>query len=163
MFRCLLVLSQFIRNIVNRSNVHKTEKDEYLNVEYNDTIEFIAPINRAKVIKVYDGDTITVAARLTKDKELPLYRFHVRLNGIDTPEVKAKTMREKELAINARDALANMIMGKIVDLRNNKTEKYGRILSDVYYGDVHVNQWMLDHQFAIPYDGRTKIRPDEWN
>lgn len=160
MFRCLLPLPQFIQNVVYSKNTKTNEKD-LMNVEYNDTIEFIAPIQRAKVIKVYDGDTITVAAHLTKD--LPIYRFHVRLNGIDAPEIKAKTMKEKEMAVGARDALANMIMGQMIELKNNKCEKYGRILSDVYYGDIHVNQWMLDNRLAIPYDGKTKMRPDEWN
>ena len=164
MFRCMIpTWSWFYRNRYNigKSQSVDPEDVELSNVEYTDTIEFVAPITTAKVIKVYDGDTITVASRIAKG--LPLYRFHVRLNGIDTPEIKAKTMKEKELAVEARDALANLIMHKMVELRNNKTEKYGRILSDVYIGDIHVNKWMLDHKLAIPYDGGTKTRPENWN
>ena len=33
-------------------------------VNYEDTIPFIPPITHGKVIKVYDGDTITIAALL---------------------------------------------------------------------------------------------------
>ena len=34
------------------------------NIEYRDTTPFIPPIQYGKVIKVYDGDTITIASVL---------------------------------------------------------------------------------------------------
>jgi endonuclease YncB( thermonuclease family) len=61
----------------------------------------------------------------------PLYRLSVRLNGIDTPEIKGKNDDEKEAATAARKALANLIYGKQIRLENIKSEKYGRILADV--------------------------------
>jgi endonuclease YncB( thermonuclease family) len=62
----------------------------------------------------------------------PLYRLSVRLNGIDTPEIKGKNDDEKEAAKAARNALSNLIYGKQIRLENIKSEKYGRILADVY-------------------------------
>lgn len=132
------------------------------NILYKDTVPFVPPIQFGKVIKVYDGDTITIASLLPNTTE-PVYRFSVRLNGIDTAEIKGKTVAEKKSAIHARDLLSELIFGKIVCLQNTKTEKYGRMLADVYCGDIHVNAWMLDNKLAVPYDGGTKIRPDEWN
>ena len=85
-------------------------------INYHDTIEFVPPITGGTVIKVYDGDTITIASRLPY-KESPLYRFHVRLNGIDTPEIKGHANNEKELAKTSRDALHGLIMGKYVTLK----------------------------------------------
>jgi endonuclease YncB( thermonuclease family) len=138
-------------------------KSEYLSsVIYNDTVPFIPPIECGKVIKVYDGDTITIAAKLP-NTEGPVYRFQVRLNGIDSAEIKAKTLHEKALAIVARDALSKMIMDEIVTLKNVSTEKYGRILADVYLDDKNINNWMLDHKYAVPYDGGTKHRPNDWD
>ena len=51
---------------------------------------FIPPVSIAKVIKVYDGDTITVASRLpfTDERKDIIWRFSVRLNGIDCPEIR---------------------------------------------------------------------------
>jgi hypothetical protein len=43
------------------------------------------------------------------------------------------------------------------------TEKYGRLLADVYLEDLHLNAWMLEHNYAVPYDGGTKHRPVEWD
>lgn len=135
---------------------------ELQNVDYHDTHAFVPPIHIGKVIKVYDGDTITIASKYPGAEDSPMYRFSVRLNGIDSAEIKGKTFVEKERAILARDALSKMILNKIVILKNLSTEKYGRLLADVYLEDLHLNAWMLEHNYAVPYDGGTKHRPAEW-
>ena len=132
---------------------------EYFDIKWSDTKPFVPPINSGYVIKVYDGDSFTIASEMPFINS-PIYRFSVRLSGIDCPEIKGKTVIEKELAINARDALKNKIMNKTITLKNVSLEKYGRILADVYCDGVHINQWMLDNKFALPYDGGTKT--SEW-
>ena len=137
-------------------NVNYSSAKIYLeHIEYNDTRAFIPPIMYAKVIKVYDGDTFTLAGHLPYDGS-PLYRFSVRLNGIDCAEIKGKTEEEKECAIRARKELDELILGKTVTLLNVKNEKYGRILADVYVGDVHVNGYMIEKGLAVEYDGGSK-------
>lgn len=138
-------------------------KTAYLKkITYKETQAFIPQIRYAKVIKVYDGDTITVAAKLPFDKS-PIYRFSVRLRSIDSPEIKGDSKKERELAIQARDALHALIFGEIVELKNNGKEKYGRLLADVYYNDIHLNKWMVDNNYAVKYDGGKKIRGDDWD
>ena len=119
------------------------------------SIPFVPPITEGEVIHVYDGDTITIVSKLPYDAS-PLYRFSVRLAGIDTAEIKGKTDREKELAQEAKCALQKLILNKVVALKNLKTEKYGRVLADVYLGDLHVNQWLLDNKYAVQYSGGKK-------
>jgi len=149
-------------NVDTFSTVVKDGYEEYLkNVEYKDTVRFVPPILNCKVIKVYDGDTITVASKIP-DTNLPVYRFSVRLRSIDSPEIHGETTAEKDLAIVARDALNKLIYGKIIVLKNLGTEKYGRILADVYVDNLHVNKWMLDNNYAVPYNGGKKMRPAEW-
>ena len=144
--------------IVKKQNKEDTNKNnKYLqNITYKETEAFIPQIRFAKVIKVYDGDTITVAAKLPFN-ESPIYRFSVRLRSIDSPEIKGQSEKECELAIVARDALHNLIFGKIIELRNNGKEKYGRLLADLYYNDLHVNKWMVDKGYAVKYDGGKKV------
>lgn len=129
---------------------------------WHNTVPFVPPVTSGKVIKVYDGDTMTIAAKLPMANS-PVYRFPVRLTGIDSPEIKGKSEAEVALAKQSRDALCELINGKIVKLVNVSTEKYGRLLADVYIDGIHVNKWMLDNKYAIPYDGGTKSRPTEWN
>jgi micrococcal nuclease len=116
---------------------------------YATTVPFLPPLKEGKVIKVYDGDTITIGAILYD----VAYRFSVRLNGIDTPEMHGP---DKERAVLARDDLSKFIMNKMVRLENVGTEKYGRILADVYLDQVHINQWMLDRGHAKEYHGGKK-------
>jgi micrococcal nuclease len=150
------------RNISTDKLYYDMDLDYLDGIEYKDTTVFTFPIKYGKVVKIYDGDTITIAAKLP-NTDGPIYRFSVRLNGIDTPEVKGKSVAERDLAKQAKAALHELLYGKIVELRNVENEKYGRILADVYVGDVHVNQWMITENFAVSYDGGKKQRPDNWD
>lgn len=109
---------------------------------WNDTLQFIPPINRGQVIKVYDADTFIVAAHLPYDSS-PLYRFTVRLNGIDYTEIKYGID-----SINAKKELEHLILNKTITLKNIKNEKYGRILADIYIDELHVNQYMIDEKLV---------------
>ena len=119
------------------------------------SIQFIPPITEGEVISVYDGDTITIVSKLPYEAS-PLYRFSVRLAGIDCAEIKGKTEKERELAQEAKNALQKLILNKVVSLKNLKNEKYGRVLADVYLGDLHLNKWMLDNNYAVEYSGGKK-------
>ena len=130
-------------------------------IKWEDTVEFTFPIQGGRVIKVYDGDTITIASKLPFT-DSPLYRLSVRLNGIDTPEIRGKTEDEKTAAKLVKDELSNLILNKRVSLKNIQTEKYGRILADVYIGELHINQWLITEKYAVKYDGGTKKSPESW-
>lgn len=130
-------------------------------IKWEDTTEFTFPITGGQVIKVYDGDTITIASKLPYPTS-PLYRLSVRLNGIDTPEIKGKTEDEKNSAKRVRDALSTLILHQQVQLQNIQSEKYGRILADVYYNGIHINEWMIQQRYATRYDGGKKCPPKSW-
>ena len=139
-----------------------TTKPETI-IKWEDTVEFTFPITGGKVIKVYDADTITIATRLPF-KDSPLYRLSVRLNGIDAPEIKGKDIsnEEKEAAVIARDVVSKMILHKDVVLKNIQTEKYGRVLADVYIDNINLNEYLITHKYAVKYDGGTKVKPLSW-
>jgi endonuclease YncB( thermonuclease family) len=154
----------FTRNSNNSYSKNEKQNDyneDGDNIKWEDTVEFIFPIEGGRVIKVYDGDTITIASKLPFDNS-PLYRLSVRLNGIDTPEIKGKTDDEKIAAKQVKDALSNLILNKYVILKNIQTEKYGRILADVYIGELHINIWLITKKYAVKYDGGTKNSPESW-
>jgi endonuclease YncB( thermonuclease family) len=131
-------------------------------ISYAETVPFTFPITGGQIIKVYDGDTITLASKMPYNYESPLYRFSVRLNGIDTAEIKGKNADEKEAAKIAKQELETLLLHKEVTLQNIQNEKYGRILADVYLGDLHVNNWMIEKRLAVKYDGKTKQAPECW-
>ena len=131
------------------------------NITYKDTIPFIPPITEGKVVKVYDGDTITVATKLPYENS-PYYRFSVRLKGIDCPEIKTKNKDEKECATLARDYLRDLLMDKMIILKEVELEKYGRILAYVYYEEKNVSDMLCEKRLAVKYDGGTKQCPENW-
>jgi micrococcal nuclease len=128
---------------------------------WENTHEFVFPTTGGKVIKVYDADTITIASKLPYEGS-PYYRLHVRLNGIDCPEIKGKTIEEKQVAVEAREFVASLVLGKMVRLENVKSDKYGRLLATVYVDDVCVNDLLLKQHLAVSYDGGTKHTPESW-
>ena len=163
-------LFNFMRNTNEKPNENPNEKpnekpknfnEDGDDITWQDTVEFTFPIQGGRVTKVYDGDTITIASKLPFDNS-PLYRLSVRLNGIDTPEIKGKTDDEKIAAKQVKDALSVLILNKRVSLKNIQTEKYGRILADVYIGELHINQWLITEKYAVKYDGGTKKSPESW-
>jgi micrococcal nuclease len=162
-----LSLFNFNKNNDKNTNDKNTNDKNFMgdgtDIKWEDTIEFTFPIKGGRVIKVYDADTITIASKLPFDNS-PMYRLSVRLNGIDTPEIKGKGVsdEEKEAAKNARDFVSNLILNKFVRLENIENEKYGRILADVYVGDIHINKLLLEEKYAVKYDGGTKIKPISW-
>ena len=130
------------------------------NIDWKDTIPYIPPVSRGRVIKVYDGDTITIA---TYVHGLPdLYRFSVRLNGIDCPEMRTKNESEKAVAKLAKQRLSDVILGKDVELHGVRLEKYGRILAEVWINGVSMNDMLVMERLAVAYDGGTKYTPDDW-
>lgn len=68
-----------------------------------------------KVVHVADGDTVTV---LTPARQ----QIKVRLYGIDCPE------KRQSYGNRARQAVAAMVVGKEVRVRNMGVDRYGRVL-----------------------------------
>jgi len=138
------------------------EKYRIGRVEKADCKLFIPKVKRGKVVDVYDGDTVTIAALPFPCKCVgePVL-FKVRLLGIDSPEMRGGSAKEKKAATEARDALHALIFGQIIRLHEVKFDKYGRLLATLTIGDLDINQWMLEKKLAVPYDGKKKPKFSE--
>ena len=150
--------------IINTYNMGCVTSKIEFNVNKKDPKQlkiYVPTLYNITVIKVYDGDTITIAAKVSRCSST-FYKFSVRLRGIDTPEIKGKTNDEKQAAIRARDTLSGKILHKSVSLKDVKYDKYGRLLAEVYFQGKNMNQWMLDNRLGIAYDGGTKESPSSW-
>jgi endonuclease YncB( thermonuclease family) len=148
-------------SIVSIDDIREQPNEIDRNIDWDNTVPFVPPIITGIVIKVYDGDTITIASKLPYP-ESPIYRFSVRLNGIDCPEIKGKDENEKECAKIAKEEMTKLAFKQIVTLKNVQTEKYGRLLADVYVKDINLNKHLLEQRLAVKYDGGTKICPRNW-
>lgn len=95
-------------------------------------------------------------------KNSNIYKFSIRLSGIDAPERRGKSSDEKDIAHKAQVELSGKLLGKDVFLKNVQTEKYGRILCDVYLKGENISTWMVNSRLAVPYAGGTKKSPTSW-
>tara|TARA_Y100000992_G_C21009108_1_gene370211 strand:+ start:177 stop:605 length:429 start_codon:yes stop_codon:yes gene_type:complete len=103
----------------------------------------------------YDGDTCYVTM-----PALPktLSKMTVRILGIDTPELRGKCSKEKELAMKARIFANNTFReARVIEFKDLKWDKYGgRILSNVYLDGYLYADMIINEQLARPYDGGKK-------
>lgn len=99
----------------------------------------------AKVLSVYDGDTITVQM----DLGLGITKTEViRLYGIDAPELRGQT---KSQGMITRDSLRSWIMDKdiIVKTEQDKRGKYGRLLGTVILNGENLNDKLVAKGLAV--------------
>ncbi|MCD6435235.1 MAG: thermonuclease family protein [Clostridiales bacterium] len=105
-----------------------------------------------EIIKIYDGDTITVKLSLgfnvTKIEVL-------RLAYIDTPELRNE---EYEAGIISRDWLRERLNTamkgtgiRVKTLKDHKG-KYGRYIATIYVDGVNINKQMLAEGLATVYE-----------
>jgi micrococcal nuclease len=100
-----------------------------------------------KVIRVYDGDTITVMMGGQKQS--------IRLVGIDTPEKSRKKNEPGQpYSQKATKFLAGLVLNQDVSIESYGSDRYGRVLGVVYVGQTNVNLEMVRNGYAEVYRGK---------
>lgn len=95
--------------------------------------EILAGPVAARLLRVIDGDTIAVSARIWLGQAVETL---VRVDGVDTPELKGKCAAERQLARRARDFVTEFLGEGGVTLRDIQYGKFaGRVVSRVLNGD----------------------------
>ncbi len=110
----------------------------------------------SKVISVYDGDTF----RVDIDSLPPIVgkNIPIRVNGVDTPEIRGKCQYEKNLALEARDFVrAKLGNAEEIKLTNLQRGKYFRVVANVVVDGVSLEQELLDNKLAYEYSGGKKL------
>lgn len=130
----------------------------------------------AKVLSVYDGDTMTVALPIRNS----VFKFQLRINGIDTPEMKGPHKTQAYAARNRLCQLAGLSIS-LDDMSTSKQlqtileatptfvwvvcgapDKYGRTLADVFASPestVSFSSTLIKEGHAYAYDGGIKKDP----
>jgi len=111
---------------------------------------------RAIIRRVVDGDTVDITLDLGFDI---LYNNRIRLLGIDTPESRTRDLEEKKLGLAAKERVRELCpVGSTVTVKTTKDGrgKFGRILGEIYVGDVNVNKLLIEEGHAVEYFGGKK-------
>lgn len=139
----------------------------------------------ARVVSIYDGDTMTCVIPVFDT----FFKFNIRLNGIDTCELRSTNPILKTKALAARQFLINGLCGTNFgpDITRREIEKYlednvilcwalchgedkyGRILADIYSSreaclanpEDHLSHKLIVAKLAYPYAGDTKLTTEQ--
>jgi endonuclease YncB( thermonuclease family) len=140
-------------HLSTNDNKVKQLNHELLKCTYDNTKPYHPNFIEGKCIRVYDGDTIHIAALMEGKPR----RFCIRMFGYDSPELRTKNPEEKIAALKSKNILESRILNKIVKISiQNVKEKYGRILAIISDDSGEINKWMIDNGFGKPYFGGTK-------
>ena len=106
---------------------------------------------KVEVLHCHDGDTCRV-------KLEDSFWFNVRLSGIDTPEVKGRSAKQKgqPMGEEARDFLNELVAKKTVQLRQTDLDPYNRLVVEIFLGNQNVNLMMVEKGLAEVYRGKAK-------
>ena len=97
-----------------------------------------------KVVRVADGDTLTVVERGRA-------AVNVRLYGIDAPEVRHEETPGQRFGREARQALRALTLGRRVRVEVVDVDTHGRVVGLVYESGVDVNRAMVAAGWAWAY------------
>lgn len=109
----------------------------------------------AEVLDVLDGDTLAVRAIIWLGQAV---ETHVRLSGIDAPELRAHCAEEKEKAEAARDFARRLLADGRARLIEVQADKYGgRVRARVLTSSgADLSQSLLDAGLVRPYHGERR-------
>jgi endonuclease YncB( thermonuclease family) len=130
-----------------------------------------------RLIDVYDGDTVKVILPTFNS----YYKFTIRLNGIDTCEIKSKDKILQENGIKARDRVLELLTNNKKDTKKDiknllesevflvwvecfDNDKYGRILANIYKDENEkksISEILLEEKLAYSYEGKKKLSNDD--
>ena len=118
--------------------------------------------------RAVDGDSIAgdlvieLADSLLRVKTRLYVSVHIRLRGIDAPEVVGV---DRAAGLASKMRMAELLFGATCTATVSGRDKYGRLLADVTANGIDVSQTMLAEGLAKPnsYRGESHESPDLWS
>jgi micrococcal nuclease len=106
-------------------------------------------------VRNYDGDTITF--NLPGLHPIIGEKISIRVNGIDTPEIRGECEKEKYDAKQAKEMVADILKdAEQIVLRNMERGKYFRIAANVIVDGENLSDMLVEAGMAIRYGGGKK-------
>ena len=112
-------------------------------------------LQNVSVVSVYDGDTF----KINLNCSLAVYceKVPVRVLGVDCPEIKGKTEKEKQLAQKAKAFTKNFLDNGPISLTDCSRDKYFRLLCAVKNAQgQNLADELIKRDLGYAYDGGKK-------
>lgn len=112
-------------------------------------------LRNVSVASVYDGDTFKI--NLNCSFAVYCEKVPVRVRGVDCPEIKAKTKKEKALAQQAKAFTKEFLAQKPITLTDCGRDKYFRLLCGVTNASGQdLSEELIRRGLGYAYDGGKK-------
>tara|TARA_R100000544_G_C2227255_1_gene61739 strand:- start:6030 stop:6476 length:447 start_codon:yes stop_codon:yes gene_type:complete len=109
----------------------------------------------SEITSIYDGDTFR--ANIKGYPAIVGKHMSIRINGIDTPELRGKCDKEKQRARKAKQfTVEHLRNAKNITLKNIKRGKYFRLIADVYVDGISLGELLLNNKHAVKYADKTQ-------
>lgn len=111
---------------------------------------------QGRVLRVIDGDTIRVRARIWLGQEV---ETNVRLRGVDAPETHGKCPEERELSRQATQLIERVLAdAQTITLSDISYDKYGRrvVARIITTAGQDLSQLLLQNNLGHVYGGGHK-------
>lgn len=137
-------------NVLNDTIKEKIENTNKISFEKNENDENEIEINKSnekikyKVIKVSDGDTISV--KKLKNNVLDGDLIKVRLYGVDAPE------KDQDFGYESKKALMNYVSNKMIEIDIKSKDRYGRSVGILYVDGRNINEELLRDGYVWYYE-----------
>ena len=107
-------------------------------------------VSVSRIVRVIDGDTFVVD--IDEFPDLIGKQISIRVNGIDTPELRGKCDNEKILAVKAKERVEALLKASdTIMLENLSRGSFFRIVADVIIDGVSLGEIILNEDLATPY------------
>ena len=107
-------------------------------------------VSVSRIIRVIDGDTFVVD--IDQFPDLIGKNISIRVNGIDTPELRGKCDNEKSLAVKAKERVETLLKtSDTIMLENLSRGSFFRIVADVMIDGVSLGELLLKENLAAIY------------
>jgi endonuclease YncB( thermonuclease family) len=114
-----------------------------------------------KVLRIHDPDTFTVALKIGNE----YYKYNIRLNGIDAPELHSKIKKESLVCKIGTEYISSKILNEVIFIKCYSFDKYGRLLADLYINEndsQSINQLLVDCKFVRVYGEDNNLHKFKW-
>ena len=115
----------------------------------------------AKVVDVYDGDTLTLAFRFCGK----IFKKRCRIEGVDCAELRSKDEEERRVGNVAKDYVSNLVLNKVVWVEfSESSDKYGRLLAQIFpkKGGASLAAILISAGLGYEYHGEHKRAFRDW-
>ena len=102
----------------------------------------VCPAHGVRVTCVHDGDSFIIE------------RERIRIADIDTPELEGQCAYERNLAVNARNRLVELLNEEPFEIRRQGEDRYGRTLAVIINGRGSIGNQLVREGLARTWSGR---------